>query len=207
MPRRGLSNRRLARLPTVPIMRAEFAFRHRGVDGLIEVSLQSNDDPERWGWPLLGLDVPLEYLVGFPVLEATVEYPAEGYAAVLGWVQVVRYRASDEPDEVVLADVAPQLQGLGMPYVAFGVRPAFFDAPAISAPDADWRAWTFLTATPDVLMTRVVAPVCGFRWGYRRSGGSTELVEPVRASAEDWLGTREELTARYPAWEWRPDPV
>ena len=59
---------------------------HCCVDGVVRVSLTRNDDPERWGWRLLGLDVPLEYIVGFPVVEATVDYPAEGYAAVLGWV-------------------------------------------------------------------------------------------------------------------------
>ena len=189
-------------------MGSEFTFRLRGVDGVVRVSLTRNDDPERWGWGLLGLDVPLEHIVGFPVVEATVDYPAEGYAGVMGWVQVVRYEATDEPETgepetVVLADVAPQLQGLGMPYVAFGVRPTYFDAPAISAPNADWRAATFLTATPDVLLSRVIEPVCGFRWGYRREGGVTELVDAAPAEGKDWLEAREELETHYPDWEWR----
>jgi hypothetical protein len=185
-------------------MGSEFPFRLRGLDGVVLVSLTRNEDPERWGWQLLGLDVPLEHIVGFPVIEANVEYPAEGYAAVLGWVQVVRYEATDEPETVVLADVAPQLQGLGMPYVAFGVRPTYFDSPAISAPEADWRAATFLTASPDVLLSRVIEPVCGFCWGYRRKGGVSELVEATRADEKDWFDAREELVARYPNWEWRP---
>ena len=84
----------------------------------------------------------------------------------------------------MLADVAPQLQGLGMPYVAFGVRPTYFDSPAISAPDADWRAATFLTASPDVLLSRVIEPVCGFCWGYRRKEGVTELVDARRGRGE-----------------------
>jgi hypothetical protein len=185
-------------------MGSEFPFRLRGVDGVARVSLTRNEDPERWGWRLLGLDVPLEYIVGFPVIEASVDYPAEGYAAVMGWVQVVRYDATDEPETVVLADVAPQLQGLGMPYVAFGVRPTYFDSPAISAPDAHWRAATFLTASPDALLSRVIEPVCGFCWGYRRTGGSNELVDATWAEESDWLGAREALVSRYPDWEWRP---
>ncbi|HEY3050166.1 MAG TPA: hypothetical protein VGJ40_00445 [Gaiellaceae bacterium] len=184
-------------------MSLEVPFRLRGVDGVVRVSLLRNEDPERWGWRLLGLDVPLEYIVGFPVIEASVDYPAEGYAAVMGWVQVVRYEATDEPETVVLADVAPQLQGLGMPYVAFGVRPTYFDSPAISAPGADWRASTFLTASPDVLLSRVIEPVCGFCWGYRRKDGVTELVEATRAEEKDWLEAREELVTRYSDWEWR----
>jgi hypothetical protein len=184
-------------------MESEFPFRLRGVDGVVRVLLARNDEPERWGWRLLGLDVPLEHIVGFPVVEATVDYPAEGYAAVMGWVQVVRYEVTGEPETVVLADVAPQLQGLGMPYVAFGVRPTYFDAPAMSAPDADWRAATFLTATPDALLSRVIEPVCGFRWGYRREGRVTELVDAARVEEKDWLEAREKLVTHYPDWEWR----
>src|SRR5262245_6895617 len=184
-------------------MGSEFPFRLRGVDGVSRVSRSRNDGPERWAWRLLGLDVPLEHIVGFPVIEASIEYPAEGYAAVMGWVQVVRYEVSDEPQTVVLADVAPQLQGLGMPYVAFGVRPVYFDSPAISEPDADWRAATFLTASPDVLLSRVIEPVCGFRWGYRRVGGVNELVDATRAGEQDWLDVRDDLVTSYPDWEWR----
>jgi hypothetical protein len=148
----------------------ELPFRLRGVDGVVGVSLTRNEEPERWGWRLLGLDVPLEHMVGFPVIEARVDFPAEG---------------------------------LGMPYVAFGVRPTYFDSPAISAPDADWRAATFLRSSPDVLLSRVIEPVCGFRWGYRRVGGETELVDAVPASDADWLAARDELVTRYPDWEWR----
>ena len=190
-------------------MGSEFPFRLRGVDGVVRVSLARNDEPERWGWRLLGLDVPLELIVGFPVVEATVDYPAEGYAAVMGWVQVVRYEATDEsvsgePETVVLADVAPQLQGLGMPYVAFGVRPTYFDAPAISAPEADWRAVTFLTATPDVLLSRVIEPCLPIplwvpargwsdRAGRRGSGRREGLARGARGARE----------THYPDWEWR----
>ena len=164
--------------------------------------------PTRWGWRLLGLDVPLEHIVGFPVVEATVDYPGEGYAAVMGWVQVVRYEATDEPatgepETVVLADVAPQLQGLGMPYVAFGVRPTYFDSPAISAPDADWRAATFLTATPDVLLSRVIEPVCGFCWGYRRKEGVTELVDAASGRREGLARGAREARNPLSRWEWR----
>ena len=60
------------------------------------VSITRNEEPARWGWRLLGIDVPLEHIVGFPVVEATVDYPGEGYAAVMGWVQVVRYKATNE---------------------------------------------------------------------------------------------------------------
>jgi hypothetical protein len=178
-------------------------FELRGLDGRVEVTLAPDEDPRRWGWHLVGLDIPLERLHGFPVLQATIDYPGEGYAAVMGWVQLVRYTASDEPEPVVEVDMAPQLREAATPYVVFGVKPTFFDAPAMSASEADWHAWTFLTATPDALMTRVLEPVCGFRWGYSIAGGRPEIGEFATATASDWLDSLPEFRSRYPAWEWR----
>jgi hypothetical protein len=60
-------------------MGSEFPFRLRGDDGVIRVSVTRNEEPARWGWRLLGLDVPLDQIVGFPVVEATVDHPGEGY--------------------------------------------------------------------------------------------------------------------------------
>jgi len=57
--------------------------------GEVVVSYGENEDPARCGYDLLGLDFPWEVSRGFPVLRADVSYEADGYAAVLGWVQVV----------------------------------------------------------------------------------------------------------------------
>jgi hypothetical protein len=51
----------------------------------------ANDDPARWGYDRLGLAFDSAAAKGFPVVEARVEYPAEGYAGFLGWIQVVKY--------------------------------------------------------------------------------------------------------------------
>jgi hypothetical protein len=177
-------------------------FELRGLEGRVEVMLAPSEDPRRWGWHLVGLDIPLEHLRGFPVLQATIDYPGEGYAAVMGWVQLVRYTASDEPEPVVEVDVAPKLRDAGSPYVVFGVRPTLFDAPAISAPEADWHASTFLAASPDCLMTRTVRPLCGFRWGYTVGGGRPQLGELVPATRSDWAESVPELRSRYPDWDW-----
>jgi hypothetical protein len=178
-------------------------FELRGLVGRVEVTLAPNEDPRRWGFHLLGLDLALDHLRGFPVLQATIAFPGEGYAAVMGWVQLVRYTASDEPEPVVEVDMAPQLREARTPYVVFGMVPTFFDAPAMAASEADWHAWTFLTATPDALMTRVLEPVCGFRWGYSINGGRPALGELAAATGSDWIESVTEFRSRYPNWEWR----
>ena len=51
----------------------------------MRVAYGINADPKRWGYHLLGLDFDIEVALGFPVIEARVEYPGEGYAGYLGW--------------------------------------------------------------------------------------------------------------------------
>jgi hypothetical protein len=43
--------------------------------------------------------------------------------------------------------------------------------------------------------------VAGFSWGYRLTGGTPELLEPVRRDAASWAGHSAVLAARYPTWE------
>jgi hypothetical protein len=169
----------------------------RGHDGRVRASLTVNDRPERWGYHLLGLSYSADASRGFPVVEAEVDFAAEGYAAWLGWVQVVWM------NDDVIVDRAPQLLDSGVPYVTFGVRPAFFDAPSTTVASATWRARTFLTATPDLVMTKVVEPVAGFTWGYDLEDGRVDVVGLAQADADDWPATRTELTRELPHWEFR----
>ncbi len=53
----------------------------------VQIRYGRNDDPKRWGYDLLALDFDIDAARGFPVIEARVEYPAEGYAAVMSWIQ------------------------------------------------------------------------------------------------------------------------
>ena len=159
--------------------------------------LHANDDPERWGYHLLGLPELVEVSRGFPVVEADVEFPAEGYLAELGWVQVVW--SNDE----VIVDRAPQLLDTGYPYVTFGLRPAFFDAPSTTDERVVWRARTFLTSTPDLLMTKVLEPVVGFTWGYDVADGRVDVVGLALASDDDWGSLAREVRRELPQWELR----
>ncbi len=67
-----------------------------------------------------------------------------------------------------------------------------------------WTADTFLTASPDALMTRVVESVCGFRWGYTTLAEGPEVLPVTRADRETWSSARGVLIERYPTWEFRP---
>ena len=92
------------------------AFRLRGLDGCVRVRYVLNDDPRRWGYDRLELDFEIDTARGFPVIEGRIEYPAEGYAGYLGWVQVVRYWVEGQVEPTVVApDVAPQMKDWSSP--------------------------------------------------------------------------------------------
>ena len=175
-------------------------FRIRDVDGSVRVSYGRNEDPRRWGYDLLGLDFDIDVARGFPVVEASVEWPLEGYAARMGWIQVVRYSVGEQTDTTVIVDVAPQLRDSGIPYIAFGVRPTTFDAPATTDANVIWRVVTFLTYGPNAHMTRTVGPAVGFRWGYDVRDGDCQPVAVEVASRDDWNDARDELRQCYPGW-------
>ncbi len=192
-------------------MEMTLPFQVRHVNGRVQIRYSGNDDPLRWGYHLLGLEFDIDVARGFPVIEARVDYPAEGYAAVMSWIQVARYWVGPQEEPTVVVDVAPQMRAARMPYISFGIRPTLFDAPAFTEQNVVWRAWSFLTYTPDALMTPVVEPACGFRWGYDVREHAPQPTELVPASRDEWLGIRTELTGRYPEWsfkgdDWEPPP-
>jgi len=178
-------------------------FRLRGVEGEVSVDYGVNDDPVRWGYDVLDLDwFTPERVHGFPVIQASVKHPAEGYAADMGWLQVVRYDVKDpgEEEHQVVFDVPPQLSETESPYAAFGVRPTFFDAPAAGAKNMVWDADTFLAYSPDAVLSRVIRPLCGFSWGYRASNGVIQLSPLSIAGPEEWERNLPDLRGRYPTW-------
>ena len=178
-------------------------FRLRGVDGQVTVQYGVNEDPVRWGYSVLELKwFSPELVRGFPVMQATVEYPAEGYAANMGWLQVVRYVVRDpgEEERQTVFDVPPQLSETEAPYLAFGVRPTAFDAPSITAQDVNWDADTFLVYTPDAVLSRVLRPICGFRWGYEVLGGIVEVNPLSLADPDDWRRNLSDLRRRFSTW-------
>jgi hypothetical protein len=177
----------------------EVPFTLRGLPGQITVSLAPNESPDALGYRLLTDGAPAPFARGFPVCRASVQYPADGYAAMFGWIQLVRSSDSDpgqfELDPVALyADVAT-------PYAWFGLRPELFDAPCRgSRADLEWLAHSFLCVSPDAVLTRRAHAVAGFSWGFRISGGTLELVRPAGLGPDAWDRHIKLLWRSFPDW-------
>ena len=157
-------------------MELTIPFRLRSHDGVVRVEYAINEDPRRWGNTLLGVAAPLnaeDVGRGFPLCRATVTFGGEGYAAVMAWIQILRFSGTQSG---VLVDQPPQLEGSSMPYVYWGPCPAFFDNPFTTARGVHWTADAFLVASPDAVMSRVVQPVCGFSWGYNTESDETRAL-------------------------------
>ena len=190
-----------------------FPFSLRGSDGTVSVVYRANDDPDLWGYELLGLSWPSSLAQGLPVLEAHVSSPLAGYAAVLGWIQVVRIHVSDTSTSLVpggekapagehaWVDGPPQLRGLGVPFVSFGPSPSLFDAPASTESDIRFVADSFLTASPDALISRRSRPCFGLRWGYStETDHEPELIPPSALTENDWREALPLLVDHFPDW-------
>jgi hypothetical protein len=184
----------------------------------VTVSFHTNEDPERWGYGTLGLAWPSELAKGLPVIEAQTECSLEGYAAVMGWIQIVRIDVleSSQPlasgiDKAPVGhhewvDGPPHLRGLGVPFTAFGQCPTLFDAPASTESDTIFSADSFLTASPDALISSVSFPILGIRGGYStRAGQPSELHEPTLLNGSDWAAALPLLGEAFPEWEFRPE--
>jgi hypothetical protein len=196
---------------------ASFPFRLRGLEGLVTVTYGRNHDPERWGYGLLGLDWPQSLAKGLPVLRAVVSYAGEGYAAAMGWVQVVRIHVRETSEAMVAGvekapsgdhawvDGAPQLRDLGVPFVAYGVLPTLFDAPASTESDVRFVADSFLTVAPDAVMSRVSRPYVGLRWGYETVKGTPELLPLTPLDSSHWLEAIPLLEGQFREWRFEPE--
>ncbi len=181
-------------------MSLEIPFRLREKIGKMSVEYGVNDEPERWGYKLLGLPYDHGVAEGFPVVRASVEYEGEGYGAVMAWIQVVRYRIADG-DEMIEVDKPPQLHGSNMPYCFWGPNPSFFDAPSMAHDDAVWIADAFLTTSPDTVMSKIARPIRGFRWGFDIVGGNPMPQPLAEAPADAWDSAKVVLKEHYPEWD------
>jgi hypothetical protein len=177
----------------------EIPFVARGASGRVVIHYGVNDDPFRWGYDLVELPFDTERARGCPVLEATVDHPAEGYAAQFGWIQVVRYGVPGEA-ETAIVDAPPQMADAGIPWAAWGTRPTLFDAPSTSELQFRFRAQTFLGASPDAVMTPVVEPLCGFSWGYDVHDGTPAPVPISLDGLSGWRDARKLLARHCPGW-------
>jgi hypothetical protein len=200
------------------VIEERFAFRLRGAEGSVSVSFEANEDPQRWGYGVLGLEWPAELAQGLPALTARTEIALHGYAAVMGWVQVVRIDVLESSHSLVdgvdkapaghheWVDGPPQLRGLGVPFTSFGACPTLFDAPASTESDTTFLADSWLTASPDALISRESFPLLGLRWGYStRTEQPPELHEPTELDSADWAQALPLLRETFPDWQFRSE--
>ncbi len=191
-----------------PMSLLEIPFRLRGCGGLVRVQCLVNDDPQLWGNTLLGEPVPplarADIGRGFPACSATVSFEGRGYTAYMGWIQIVRFSGARSG---VLVDQMPQLLGSGMPYISWGPSPAFFDNPHSDDRGIEWKADTFLVATPDAVMTRVVEPICAFSWGWSTTENPPSIQAPRLAHPAAWSDACAILRPQFPGWTFLEAPA
>lgn len=192
-----MRDRAVSRQPALTI-----PFYIRGYDGHVSVFYGVNTDPPRWGFRLFELPFDTSLVEGFPVCQAEIAYPGEGYYAFMGWIQVVT--VTESTGRVwASVDVAPMLAQTDSPFADFGYRPTMFDAPGPNPPRSDesWVAETFLAIVPDVARSRRVRAVLGFRWGYSLKDMRACPLAIEVAGESDWQRCLGTLRDQYPAWE------
>ena len=69
-----------------------------------------------------------------------------------------------------------------------------------------FAADSFLTASPDALISRESFPVLGLRWGYSaRAGQPHELHEPALLDGSHWAAALPLLREAFPDWQFEPE--
>jgi hypothetical protein len=172
-------------------MRIDFAL--RGLDGSVTVAYERNERPDLVGSGPLSL--------GFPMCHATVDYPARGYDAVLGWVQLVRSDDNESHGREFEIDPLEFLGDVPHPFCWIGLAPRLFDAPSRERErDLDWSAHSFLCVPDGGPEGMEAQALLGFSWGFRVRSGQILLDGPALLNDVDWDAHRDLLTARYPDW-------
>ena len=157
-----------------------------------------NEDPQALGCELLDSSLLPDAALGFPVCRATVALAADGYAAALGWVQLVR---STDDEDVFKPDPLALFREVATPFAFFGIRPELFDAPfRFPREDLTWTAHSFLCAVPDGVMSRVVSPVVAFSWGFEIRPAALTLTTPAELPLSSWDAHVPALSAAWPTW-------
>src|SRR5436309_2761486 len=100
----------------------DLPFSLRGIAGHVHVDLDITRDPSELG--------AMPEAAGLPHCRAVVRYPAQGYAAMLGWIQLVRSTDNAGRGERFEMDPLALVGEVAHPFAFFGVTPTLFDAPA-----------------------------------------------------------------------------
>lgn len=170
----------------------------RGRAGVIQVEICANDEPTRFGCDLLDTALPSEAARGYPVCEARLVIDLDGYAAVCGWIQLVR--SSDASGDFELDPLA-LYRDVNTPFAFFGVKQSLFDAPFRGQRyDLSWTARSFLCAIPDAVMSKVVGVVAAFTWGFTVTSQSVDITPASGLDLSAWNEHLPLLRGSFPDW-------
>ena len=175
-------------------------FQLRERDGVVSVSIRSNDSPVESGHHLLVPSLTPTAVFGFPIMTATIDSQCIGPRAWCGWIQVLHLERKGHPTEHLVDAI--NLNREDSPLYCFGYLPTLADAPASPGhPDMDWHADSFLVARPGIVGARAIGPVCSFSWGYDlRDGRPSAIHEPAVTGPEAWERCRPTLDDAYRGW-------
>ena len=188
---------RLRAMSTDQVLR--IPFESKGFDGIVTVDTVTSTNIAQTGLDALLNDVPLERLIGYPIMTASVEYNGPGYDAVFAWVQFVEMHFLDESPSLGFLDNMPSLNQQ-VPFSSFGFLPTLFDAPANpNAPDLQWRAHSYLVRF-SVHEPRVITPIAAFQWGYDISEGEPSIVHATPLPRQDMLRWKSSMRESLGGW-------
>jgi hypothetical protein len=157
---------------------------------------------------IIGAD---EGALGLANCKAWIEYSANGYLALLGWIQLVRSTdnaSQGRQFEVDLFDPFKLYARAPTPYFWYGITPTFFDAPSRDERvELDWVAHTFLATSPWRGNRRVVIPLLGFSWGFHIiDDKNIDLKPPTSLTSADWESHLPYLQDYYKQWDFTEMP-
>jgi hypothetical protein len=175
----------------------------RGHEGHVAVHVHSSQGAAESGAQLLDASLGADAGAGLPVCTATVSFSGAGYAAAMGWVQLVRSSDAENPDRYELDPLA-LFRGVNTPYAFFGISPTLFDAPFRQPRlDVTWQARSYLAVTSDAVITKQAVPIAGFTWGFRISGSIVAIEPPGQLDLRSWEDHIDLLEQERPGWHFR----
>ena len=145
---------------------------------------------------------------GLPVIAARTECELDGYAAVMGWIQVVRIDVLESSQALVdgvdkapaghheWVDGPPQLRGLGVPFTSFGECPTLFDAPASTESDTTFSGRLVVDGEPGCVDQPRVVPGSRAALGATRPAPDSHTSCVRRLSSKKATGSRRYRSAR-----------
>ena len=186
----------------------DLPFQFRSLPGKVAVSVTADRSPKEWGYDLIfHKRTPLDSVQGYPICIAKVSYAGKGYAAAMGWIQFLTFKGSEEAKFTVMLDHAPFQKDIKSPFIYWGPNPTLFDAPSWLLPDysrrpgLNWRADSFLVASPDGVMTKSIVPIASFTWGYQTTqDGKVSVVNASATHLKDWPRFSDLLRKQFPGW-------